>query len=454
MTFEQVRHFHRNPTVIAAWQTRLGPLLRGFTPGRRRLLLALAALVIVVRRSFRAHDEASKWLGAGHNVFGSIVLALVLFAFVGLCYFAAKHFTTWPAFARRRPQLALHSLFWSLLVLLWIGFPANPSLRAVVAGCVLLLPFLLWRLGYMLFSAQRGKMEGTRFTDHLFYIWPAYGGSETPYGKGHDYLSSNEAKDEQSLARSQLAGLKLFGLAALCSAGRGLLRALAYGDDNAYGRVLGGVTLNLPEISELIQKPSAYPPWLAWPALYVDLFQLVLGLGSKGHVIIGWLRFFGFHVFRNTYKPLLAESIVEFWNRYYYYFKEVLVNFFFFPTFARYFKKHPRLRLFAAVFMAAFVGNLYYHLILHPALTEGRFLDLWVIMQSRLFYCFLLALGIYVSMLREQRRVRDRSRSLPRRAIAIFGVWTFFGIIHLWARGGAGSFTDRLKAFFALIGLN
>jgi len=25
-------------------------------------------------------------------------------------------------------------------------------------------------------------------------------------------------------------------------------------------------------------------------------------------------------MFRNTYKPLLAESIVEFWNRYYYYF--------------------------------------------------------------------------------------------------------------------------------------
>jgi hypothetical protein len=389
-------------------------------------------------------------LGVGHSVIGSIVLALVLFAFVGLCYFAAKHFTTWPAFARRRPQLTLHSLFWSLLVLLWIGFPANLPFRAVVAGCVILLPFLLWRLGYMLFSAQRGKMEGTRFTDHLFYIWPAYGGSETPYGKGHDYLSSNEAKDEQSLARSQLAGLKLFVLAALCSVARGLLRALAYGDDNAYGRALGGVTLNLPEISDLIQNPSAYRPWLAWPALYVDLFQLVLGLGSKGHVIIGWLRLFGFHVFRNTYKPLLAESIVEFWNRYYYYFKEVLVNFFFFPTFTRYFKKQPRLRMFAAVFMAAFVGNLYYHLILHSALVEGRFLDLWGIMQSRFFYCFLLALGIYVSMLREQRRGRDRPRSLPRRAIAIFGVWTFFGIIHLWARGGTGSFTDRLKAFAAL----
>jgi hypothetical protein len=53
------------------------------------------------------------------------------------------------------------------------------------------------------------------------------------------------------------------------------------------------------------------------------------------------------------------------------------------------------------------------------------------------FYCFLLALGIYISMLRNNRLGRDRSRSLPRRAIAIFGVWTFFGIIHLWAREGS-----------------
>jgi hypothetical protein len=51
----------------------------------------------------------------------------------------------------------------------------------------------------------------------------------------------------------------------------------------------------------------------------------------------------------------------------------VLVNFFFFPTFTRHFKKHPRLRMFAAVFMAAFVGNLYYHLILHSAFDGGPF---------------------------------------------------------------------------------
>jgi hypothetical protein len=57
-------------------------------------------------------------------------------------------------------------------------------------------------------------MQATRFTDHWFYLWPIWGGSSTPYGKGLDYLASCEAKDAESLAKSQLAGLKLLALAA------------------------------------------------------------------------------------------------------------------------------------------------------------------------------------------------------------------------------------------------
>ena len=104
----------------------------------------------------------------------------------------------------------------------------------------------------------------------------------------------------------------------------------------------------------------------------------MLRLAVKGHLIVGFLRLYGFNVFRNTYKPLLAESIVEFWNRYYYYFKELLVTFFFMPTFtgpAKRLRHWPRLRLLAAVFAAAFVGNVYYHVIKESeALAQGQLL--------------------------------------------------------------------------------
>jgi hypothetical protein len=113
-------------------------------------------------------------------------------------------------------------------------------------------------------------------------------------------------------------------------------------------------------------------------------------------------------VFRNTYKPLLAESVVEFWNRYFYYFKELLVDLLLHADLHRCgpapASSWPRLRLLAAVFAAAFVGNVYYHVIKDAAaMAQGQVLQVLQAHQSRMFYCLLLALGIFVSMLREQQ---------------------------------------------------
>jgi hypothetical protein len=65
---------------------------------------------------------------------------------------------------------------------------------------------------------------------------------------------------------------------------------------------------------------------LSWPpgrASIASSSGRSFAMRRHGHMIIGTLRLFGFNVFRNTYKPLLSESILEFWNRYYYYFKEL-----------------------------------------------------------------------------------------------------------------------------------
>ena len=122
----------------------------------------------------------------------------------------------------------------------------------------------------------------------------------------------------------------------------------------------------IPLLRELIDQGSHAPRLASWASIYCELVYQVLSHAIRGLKIVAALRFCGFNVFRNTYKPLLAESIVEFWNRYYYYFKELMANFFFTPTFmqlGRSLQKWPNLRLFVAVFAAAFVGNMYYHVI-------------------------------------------------------------------------------------------
>jgi len=67
-------------------------------------------------------------------------------------------------------------------------------------------------------------------------------------------------------------------------------------------------------------------------------------------------------------------------------------------------------------------------------------------------YCFLLAVGISVSMLRQQARTGAPPRTLGRRAVAIFGVWTFYALIHLWT-GGTTPIGDRARFVASLFGL-
>ena len=450
-------HFHREPKLIALWLKLFGWALRWLTPARRRLLLALAALYFAVARPWEEHREAAELLNfAPRPIEGAIVIA-VLSAFVALCYLAAKRFATLPAFVKRRPQICLHALILAVFAALWIIRPVEGMTRSVLIGVTAFLPFLAWRIGYMLMSAQRGRMQGTRFTDHFMYLYPAWGGSNTPYGKGWDYLSANEAKDAEALARSQLAGIRLLALATLLLVVKRLFEGTVFNETNLIYEKVGGFpdrfTLSITRVEQMFARPDAYPLWMRWASIYCELFWLVLHIAVRGHVIVASLRLAGFHVFRNTYKPLLAESVVEFWNRYYFYFKELLAIFFFYPAFTRHFKKYPRLRIVWAVFAAAFFGNMYYHCLASSTLPVADFGGLWALMHSRLVYCFLLATGISISMLRQQARTGARPpRTVGGRAVAIFGVWTFFALIHLWT-GGTTPIGDRARFAASLFGL-
>lgn len=452
-TARRLRHLHEDPAVVARWQAWTRPLLTRLTPGRRRAVLALGALYVVVKRPLKEIAPAVDLQSPGAPAAAAVVV-LICLAAVCAVYLAARRFPSLPASVRARPQLWLHGVFWTFVLLRGLA-PDRPGVTALaLSGLVLALPFLLWRMGYLLLSGQRGRMAGTRFSDHLFYLYPAYGGSHTPYGKGLDHLARREAKTDEALARSQLAGLKLLLLAAIYHGLLDLIAGLVYAEPKS---PLSAYGLGLPRIEALLAAGGRAPWAAAWGALYAGLVWDVLKLAARGHEIVGILRLFGFNVFRNTYKPLLAPSVVEFWNRYYYYFKELLVEFFFFPTYVRRFRHHPRLRILAATLAAAGLGNLYYHLLQNDAFLltlDWAGLRPWL--EARSFYCLALALGIYVSMRREQGRrgaTAATPASMPTRIRRIAGVWTFFALISIWADAGAATFGQRVDFFLSLFGL-
>ncbi len=446
MNISRITQFHEDPVVISWWRACFGRALRLFTPFWRRAILAAGAIYAGVRKPPKIMANVGE-LPVPSDWLGLAFLVLVIFAILWLCYLAAVKFKTLPTIVRRHPQLTLHLMYWGFLVVLWLTAPTAGPWRAVLLGVAFIFPYLIWRCGYMLLSGQNGRAVGTSFTHQLIVLWPAFGGSNTPYGKGLDFLSKFEARTEEELARSQLAGIKLFILAFLWHTGIKAMESSLYGPGNL-----------VPRLGQVVKMGAEAPFWVSWASIYCELVWQVLRHAAHGHGIIGLLRLFGFNIFRNTYKPLLAESVVEFWNRYYYYFKELMVSFFFMPTFMQLGSKlrnWPRLRLFAAVFAAAFIGNMYYHLLQREvSLIQGDVFGAMYALRSRFFYCFLLATGIYVSMLREQRRSGTTpSTSRAARIMRIFGVWTFFSLIFIWNVKNGAPFFTRVDFFLGLLGL-
>lgn len=380
-------------------------------------------------------------------------------------YRAARAFARWPQLLRKYPQVALH---FCLLTLLALAFPLWqssavadsawwPNVHAVFA----MLLFLVWRFGYLLLTGKRGRLAQSRFSDHLFYFFPAWGGTITPYGKGHDYLRNRGAGSAPEIAAARLAGLKLLLLAWLWRGARELIAALVYAETGA-GQLLSDLPgLGLPRLATLLVAQESAPVGVAWASLLVEFVDSVLKLAITGHLIIGTLRLFGYNVFRNTYKPLLAELIVDFWNRFYYYFKELLVEFFFFPTYVALSRRRQRLRIFAAVMAAACAGNLYFHALadLEHFAAAGP-TRAAAMLAPRAVYTLLLALGLSVSMIREQQRrggptaVASPLGAGLLRIRRIGGVWLFYATLHVFNVSAIRiPLAERLAFLQSLIGL-
>ncbi|MDH4131084.1 MAG: hypothetical protein OEV95_04680 [Gemmatimonadota bacterium] len=426
-------------------------------PARRNDCLALAALGVLYVR-----------LGPTDLMAASPVRLAVMPAVLGLLYvvyLAVRRFRELPPAVRRSPLAALHvSMLGTLAVIMLVGrrLEANPGhpLLPVVLALETLVPFLLWRASYLVLSGRRGSVRTTRFRDHLGYLLPVWGGSQVPYGKGHDYLAERSVESAAALASVRLSGLKLLALAWVWTGGLVVFNAATRGIPAPGLEWLAELSPGIPSLRAAVSAGSSIP-WLErWCAVGAGFLADILWLASWGHAIIGVLRLLGFRVFRNTYKPLLAPSVVEFWNRYYFYFKELLVEFFFYPTYLATSRLTPRVRIFLAVMASAALGNLYFHLVRDfdefflagPDLLVSR-------LSGRMTYSLLLGLGVYVSMIREQGR-RGHPAPAPglstslRQWRARIGVWLFFATLHVWNVGFLHlTWGERWRFCLALIGL-
>jgi hypothetical protein len=389
----------------------------------RRYLIPLATLLLLYKNGFWVDVDLVRGVVAQEGLSNQINQPLLFLGTLALVVVLCSSLLVfWPRIVViplfRRSTFCLISGFVALVIAAQSPIAAGMPRVLLWSFLATLLPYL-WFLAYAL--ADVGTLGRTRFWQHLGVFHPFWGSTLTPFGKGLSYLGKFEAKTPEELAITQLKGLKLASwtlLLAVCLNGFSTLvhgyLALPHFDDTLLGYIAG----------------ARYPRYLCWASLVTYFVEDLLNMAVWGGAIIACARMAGFRLLRNTYRPLEATTLAEFWNRYYFYYKELLVDHFFYPVFLRYFRANRKLRMFFATFMAACVGNLLFHFI-----RDIRFvaeLGWWKAVPgeaSHAFYTLLLAIGVAASQMRAHNRERSKGwlRVLP-----CFWVILFFCVLHVF----------------------
>ncbi len=325
-----------------------------------------------------------------------------------------------PAWVARHPFLSLLTAMMTLIVIAQYA-PGSTQARIWCWSLASALSGYIWILA-LIAGEQRNAASRVPIAEQFTSLHPVWGSTGVPYAMAPKKMRRFAASSDEALLNSQIRGFKLLIWADILLVATMLFSHLVHG------------SLAIPDVREAIADylgPGL--PWhVRWLSLICDFFEAILRLAIFGHVIVASARLVGYDLPRNTYRPLAARNIAEFWGRYYYYFKELMLNLFYFPTFLTCFRAHPRLRAAFATFMAAGVGNLLFHFLRELDRIADLGLPQAIVgLQTYAFYCLALSIGIVVSQLRAKPPVAGRSW-LQSKAAPFATVMLFFCLLQVF----------------------
>lgn len=417
-------------------------------PARRLLVMAVSGVLYIVLRPFRSQQQqefAEKLREAAPELVELPHLAWqapIAMSFLLVCGLALRLQRRYRAsLLARRPILTQFAVLAAFIAATGLLEPETPAYAALWTFIVIYAASFFF-LSYAVMD-QRGRIERP-LPLHLGFMRPFWGGPSIPF-KTLTYLGTFEAKTPAELAATRLRALKLAVWATIL-AGLHMLLSAAFYDVADWPTLNEALTMTAQG-----EPPAATAGWL----IVAKNFMLtVLATAAFAHVFVAIVRMAGYGIPRNTARPLSARSIAEFWNRYLFYFKELLLDFFFYPAFARWFKTHPRLRIAFATFCAAFVGNLLFTVISQVHLVaEHGLLGALMRFESYVFYAALLTLALVLSQLRKHKPKPEdgfwRYQVAPR--LVVIG---FFAVVQIFAdESGHLGLAERTDFLLHLFGI-
>ncbi len=342
----------------------------------------------------------------------------------------------------RRPMLSMLGLEALLCILALPDFlPGWPRLL-IWSLLVVITPFI-WFLPYAIVD-QRAASAGP-VSMQMAALRPFWSPTYLPLGKGAAYLQKFLAKTPDELAVTQLKGIKLLVWSNLLLTLKVLLGWLFVSHFD---------TPTVAQAVDAFLQVQPYPLIVSWTALVYSTTKFALQVAIWAHLFIGIARLAGYRLPRGSWRPLESRTLMDYFNRFHYYFKELLVDFFFIPTFFSTFRKHPRLRMFFATFMAAAVGNALWHFARDIDLIAR--VGLATALQtyaSYAFYCVVLATGVGISQIRVNSGIRP-SPTLAGKLYSFIFVWSFVVCMHLFSDGSRQhALGERLSFLASLFGV-
>jgi hypothetical protein len=370
-----------------AWLVLLGLAATTFFPKKRHLAVMLATWGYTV----------GAYLLVGSAAYPALLCVGIVVVLGSLLIYAAARERR--NFFSRYSLLILFGTFTGL-ILLCCWLPSQGKNTAALWMFTTILGTYVWFIGYALLDNE--PKPARELGLEIGSLQPFWGSTATPFPSGPACLRQIEAKDPEKLALTQLKGLKLLVWAEA-------LTLFESGHSWFFHDFL-----RIPHFEKAMYLSSLHTPlpwYICWASLILYYFHKLFTISIWGHQVIACCRMAGFDALRNTYRPLSSTSVAEFFNRYYFYYKELLVYFFFFPTFLRLPSKLGKLRISIGIFVAACLGNTYYHFTRELGYVQEH--GLWEAIktfQVFFFYTVVLAVAIAIS----------RGRSRPDESLGFF----------------------------------
>ncbi len=416
-------------------------------PQRRAAIVCGASIFYVMMQPFRI--EA--WYGLSRQLSAAILpgmeprylIAIVVGSFLAIAFGVLSAMKNAPgSLIARRPVMTL-ILGWFALFAAAMSSSPGTSLHAYLWILTGVSISSLWYFAYA--AAGLRSKDTSPVAVRASFMRPFWSGSATPIGKSFGYLNKFDAADDEALAVTRLKALKLAVWALILT---GVVQIVDY------GLYQSGQLVSLQTAILAHARDESVGILGNWAAVVVNYFDDLLIIAVWGHFIVATIRMCGWRIPRNTANPLASRTLAEFWNRYFFYFKELLVDFFFYPAFLRFFKKNTKLRIAFATFCAAGLGNFLYHFTREThlfAVMPAR--ETIAVFESAIFYSLVLAAGLIISQWRG-RKVKPVDGFFRYHVWPRINVMAFFCFLKIFDDiSGEGSLSERAAFTLGLFGV-